>query len=339
MDRLTKYLLKENYHQNLFRQQEISKLTASIKYLWINVVIYILITGIEYWLAIIGHSQALRADALNNLSGVISTGVLIIGLREATNIDDDDIIGKHLPVQGVRSQNTLQLSRFRLETIFTLLTSFIMVLISLQIIISGITGLFHLENNVTPNLLSAVGAFVATLMMLVVYFINLRFGKKLENASLLAASKDSLGDVVTSLGTMITVLVFFFLHLNWLDSTVSIAIGLFILWQGLQVFQECTLNLADYVDPQLEADMKKTVETVKHVHQVMDLSSRYSGNLLIVDIFIMVNPNASVWEIYNVNEKIENRLHQKFNTYDVTITVIPDPTELKKKQAKKGPSI
>lgn len=151
MNRLTKYLLKESKHQNFERQKEIDKLRSAIKYLWINVSIYILITAVEYWLAVIGNSQALRADALNNLSGVISSGVLIIGLREATNVNDDDIIGRHLPTQSVRSKDSLQLSRFRLETVFTLVTSFIILLIALQIIVTGIIGLFHLESKTAPK--------------------------------------------------------------------------------------------------------------------------------------------------------------------------------------------
>ncbi|WP_300561371.1 cation diffusion facilitator family transporter [Companilactobacillus sp.] len=330
MNRLTKYLLRETHHQTIERQKEIDKLQSAIKYLWINVSIYILITIIEYWLSIIGNSQALKADALNNLSGVISTGVLIFGLWEATNVNDDDIIGKQLPIKSVRSKDTLQLSRFRLETVFTLVTSFIILLISLQIIITGIIGLFHLEDKSSPNLMSALGAGIATVMMFGVFYINRHYGKKIGNASLMAASKDSLGDVVTSLGTTITVLISFFLNLAWLDGAVSVVIGGFILWQGLQIFQESTLNLADYVDPKLESQLKAEVEQFKKVHKVVDLRSRYNGNLLIVDIFIMVDPKATAMEIYHTNEKIERKLHKNFDVFDVTVTIIPDPDDLKK---------
>ncbi|AKP67191.1 cation diffusion facilitator family transporter [Companilactobacillus ginsenosidimutans] len=329
MDKLNKYLLREDHHQKVERQREVDKLTAAIKYLWINIGIYILITVVEYWLSVIGDSVALRADALNNLSGVISTGVLIIGLREATNINDDDIIGRDLPAKSVRSQDSMQLSRFRLETVFTLITSFIIVLIGLQIIVTGGTGLFHLKGKAAPNLISALGAGIATVMMFGVYYINHHYGKKLGNGSLLAASKDSLGDVVTSLGTMITVLVSYALHLAWIDSAVSIVIGVFILWQGIQIFQESTLNLADYVDPVLELQMKEAAEKFKKVHRVVDLRSRYNGNILLVDMFIMVDPKATAMEIYSTNEKIERKLHKDFNVFDVTITIIPDPESLK----------
>jgi cation diffusion facilitator family transporter len=329
MDKLTKYLLKETHHQNIIRQQEIDTLKSAIKYLWINILIYLLITVVEYWLSIIGQSQALRADALNNLSGIISTGFLIVGLHEATNVNDDDIIGRHLPTKNVRSADALQMSRFRLETVFTLVTSFIIVLISFQIIITGIIGLFHLNDQGNPNLYSALGAGLATVMMLIVWLINKYTGNKLSNASLLAASKDSLGDVVTSFGTMITVLLSSFLDIPWLDSTVSVLIGFFILWQGLQIFQESTLNLIDYVDPKLEQNMKDAVAKTKGVHGILDLRSRYNGNILLVDLIIKVDPKADAMSIYHTNEKIERKLHKDFNVFDVTITIVPDPTDLK----------
>ena len=161
-------------------------------------------------------------------------------------------------------------------------------------------------------------------MMLIVWYSNRHNGKKLNSTSLLAAAKDSLGDVITSLGTMITVLLSYFLKLPWIDSVVSIAIGIFILWSGLMIFQECTLNLADYVDPDLEHKMKDSVEKIKDVHEVIDLRSRYNGNIFIVDIFIMVDPNKTALELYDLDERIENKLRKKFNVFDTTITVVPD---------------
>src|SRR5699024_1304331 len=99
-----------------------------------------------------------------------------------------------------------------------------------------------------PNPISALGASIATVLMLIVWFINYHNGKKLKNASLQAAAKDSLGDVVTSFSTMIAVLISIALKVAFLDSAVSIVIGIFILWQGVVICPEAALNLIDYVD-------------------------------------------------------------------------------------------
>ncbi|WP_278553470.1 cation diffusion facilitator family transporter [Companilactobacillus farciminis] len=330
MKKINDYFSKESHLQRSLREKEINKLNYSIRFLYINVFIYILITIVEYWLAKIGNSQALRADALNNLSGVISTGVLILGIKEATNVDDDDILGRDLPKENIRSKNSLQLSRFRLETVFTLMTSFIIILIAIQIVYSGIKGLMNLSNFESPNFVSAIGASIATILMLVVWYLNYHNGKKLKNASLQAAAKDSLGDVVTSFSTMITVLLSMALKVAFLDSAVSIVIGIFILWQGIVIFQESSLNLIDYVDPELEKDMRQDIGNIEEVRDVVDLTSRYNGNMLIVDIFVKVAAEDTAMSIYQLNKKIKEELYQKYDVYDVTLTTIPDLEEFDK---------
>ena len=330
MKKINDYFSKESHLQRSLREKEIKKLNYSIIFLYINVFIYILITIVEYWLAKMGNSQALRADALNNLSGVISTGVLILGIKEATNVDDDDILGRDLPKENIRSKNSLQLSRFRLETVFTLMTSFIIILIAIQIVYSGIKGLMNLSNVESPNFVSAIGASIATVLMLVVWYLNYHNGKKLKNASLQAAAKDSLGDVVTSFSTMITVLLSMALKVAFLDSAVSIVIGIFILWQGIVIFQESSLNLIDYVDPELEKDMRQDIGNIEEVRDVVDLTSRYNGNMLIVDIFVKVAAEDTAMSIYQLNKKIKEELYQKYDVYDVTLTTIPDLEEFDK---------
>ncbi|KRK92838.1 cation diffusion facilitator family transporter [Companilactobacillus futsaii] len=323
MKKFEDYFSKESNLQRSLQEKEINKLKHSTKFLYINIFIYILITIIEYWLAKVGNSQALRADALNNLSGVLSTGVLIFGIKEATDVDDDDILGRDLPKESIRSKNSLQLSRFRLETVFTLVTSLIIILIAIQIIYSGIKGLLNLSILERPNLVSAIGASIATVLMLVVWYINYHNGKKLNNSSLQAAAKDSIGDVATSFSTMITVLISIALKISFLDSVVSVVIGLFILWQGIVIFQEAALNLIDYVDPVLEKSMRNDINSFEEVLDVVDLSSRYNGNMLIVDIIIKVDAEDTAMLIYQLKGKIKDKLYQKYDVYDVTLTTVP----------------
>ncbi len=323
MKKFEDYFSKESNLQRSLQEKEINKLKHSTKFLYINIFIYILITIIEYWLAKVGNSQALRADALNNLSGVLSTGVLIFGIKEATDVDDDDILGRDLPKESIRSKNSLQLSRFRLETVFTLVTSLIIILIAIQIIYSGIKGLLNLSILERPNLVSAIGASIAIVLMLVVWYINYHNGKKLNNSSLQAAAKDSIGDVATSFSTMITVLISIALKISFLDSVVSVVIGLFILWQGIVIFQEAALNLIDYVDPVLEKSMRNDINSFEEVLDVVDLSSRYNGNMLIVDIIIKVDAEDTAMLIYQLKGKIKDKLYQKYDVYDVTLTTVP----------------
>lgn len=320
--------MKENRLQSEATDKEIKRLKTSVKYLWINIFIYLAITGIEYFLSIIGHSQSLRADAFNNLSGVISTALLIFGIYEATNVDDDDFVGTPLP-KYLRGKTDIQLSRFRLEAVFTLVTSFVIIVISGQIIIQGTISLFTSKSAIHPNTYSIIGAAIASVMMIFVWMINKSYGKKLSNSSLLAAAKDSLGDLVTSVGTLLTLLGTVFLKIQWLDDTVSIAIGLFILWSGLQIFQESTLSLTDYFDPKLEDKMSNFVSKINGVKKVLKIKGKQNGNITTVNITIMVDPKMNAVDIYLLDERIEEQLRVSFNIFDVHIQIVPDPSSVK----------
>ncbi|GAX01575.1 cation diffusion facilitator family transporter [Secundilactobacillus silagei] len=327
MNNLAQYLKREHTHLSEIEAAEIKRLQRALKSLWVNIGIYLAITAIEYWLASIGHSQALRADAMNNLSGVMSTFFLIVGLHTATDSDDHFLVGKRIPLLNGRNDERMQLSRFRMETIFTLITSFIIIFISGQIIYQSLHALLTAGISHHPNIYSAYGAGTATVLMAVVWWWNWHNGKRLKSSVLMAASKDSMGDVATSFGTLVTVLAAFLFDIPWLDSTVSIIIGLFVLWSGLVIFQESTLNLADYVDPDLENRIKKAVLNFSEVHQVREFRSRYIGDVLVVEMLIMVDPDMDVMRLYELTERIEKRLEKQFQIVDVVTQAVPDPGE------------
>lgn len=168
-----------NDEQSNAQKAALIKVTTALRHLWVNVGAYLLIFIIEYYLAQFGHSAVLKADAFNNLSGIISTLLLILGLRAATHTDSKDISGMLANDNTKLAQKRLALSwlsRFRFQTIFTLVTSVIMVIISLQIILSGVNHLRMTDLTNTPQPVTVVGALVASVVMLVVWYFNRRIG-------------------------------------------------------------------------------------------------------------------------------------------------------------------
>ena len=131
---------------------ELAKIRAAQRHLVYNVVAYLVISIIEYWLAAISRSQTLRADAFNNLSGIISTVLLMIGLHIAQDVDDDDIIGAKLPAGNYQdhmgSDQRVQFVRWRYETIFSLVTAVVMIAIALSVFIDGIKALLNPSSRV-----------------------------------------------------------------------------------------------------------------------------------------------------------------------------------------------
>jgi cation diffusion facilitator family transporter len=303
--------------------EELQKLHSAQHHLWFNVAAYLVISVVEFYLAMIGHSQTLRADALNNLSGIISAVLLLIGIFIARDIDDDDLMGEPLPEDSQQNGQRLQLTRFHYETVFTLITGLIMIAISLNIMFSGLKSLLNQNSQAVPQPITMLGAGVAMVIMLVVWYQNLRAGRKLHNAALTAAAQDSLSDAMTSLGTLVAIGGALWFKLAWLDGAASIVVGLFILVSGIKIFRESSLNLADYFDPEVEGQFKQSIEEFPEVKEVEELNAHYNGNVVTLDIIIGVDPHMEVRDSYLLGERIESKMRRQFGIVDTDVMAVP----------------
>ena len=137
---------------------------------------------------------------------------------------------------------------------------------------------------------------IASVIMLIVWYMNRRTGHRLSNAALLASAQDSLSDAFTSIGTMVAIAGALLFHLTWLDGVTSIVVGFFILYSGLKIFFETSLNLADYFDPKAEKQYHDAILKVKKVKGIVELKAHYNGNVVSLDATLIVNGKMTVLE-------------------------------------------
>lgn len=290
-----------------------------------NVSMYFLIFIIEYYLAIKSHAEVLKADAFNNLSGVVSTFLLIVGIHIASDRDETRLIG--FPVSDQHEPNNqkrVRLSRYRFETIFTLVTAILMIEIAINIIGNGIHNLLNVNKQVIPNPIGILGALISVIIISIIYVINYTSGKKTNNAALLASAQDSLGDILTSIGTAISIFVMWKFTLRWVDSVASIIIGGFILFSGFKIFLESSLNLVDYFNPQKEQQYKQVILNNDEIKTVQSITAHYDGNLITVEAEVTVDENITIKESFLLAEQLEQVLSDKCNVFDTKIIFYPE---------------
>lgn len=332
MSRIKKHLQREYEDWEKVQRKQNKQLSFASKNLGINIGAYLLISIIEFILSFQSHSQTLRADAFNNLSGIVSTLLLMIGIHIAQDIDDDDIVGAPLPKYSLKQRGNdqrIQFTRYRYETVFTLVTGVIMITIAISVIFSGIKGLLNADTRIVPKSSALIGAIIASVIMLLVYLQNRRMGRKLKSAALTAASQDSLSDALTSIGTLISTAGALLFQITWLDGITSIIVGVFILYSGFKIFMETSLNLVDYFDPELEKQYRQVISSIEGVAHISELKAHYNGNFITLDIVIMVNGYISVLEGYRISEEIEKVMRKRFGIIDTDVAFIPDPSSIK----------
>lgn len=323
---IDKHIRQEFEEWEQIQQRELGKLRAAKRHLMVNIGAYLSISVLEGILSSISGSQTLRADAFNNLSGIISTVLLIIGLHIASDIDDDDIAGIPMPkISRKRTGNDqrIQFTRWRYETIFTLVTGIIMTGIAAGVITGGIKALLTPERRIVPQPGALIGAAAATVIMILVWLYNKRAGIRLKNAALTASAKDSLSDALTSTGSLLSIGGALAFNITWLDGAASVVVGIYILYSGLCIFTDSSLNLADYFDPKAEGQFREFIAGLPGIIEVDELKAHYNGNLVTLDVVVIVDGSMSVLDSYRLGERIEALMMNNFGIIDTDVSFIP----------------
>ncbi|QNK56239.1 cation diffusion facilitator family transporter [Paenibacillus sp. PAMC21692] len=272
---------------------------------WVSIGAYLALTALKlgagYWYI----SGALVADGFNNLTDIVASVAVLIGLRISQKPPDKDHPYGH----------------FRAETIAALVASFIMASVGLQVLITAGQSLFE-GHEETPNLITAWVALFSAVCMGAVYMYNSRLAKRINNMALLAASKDNLSDALVSIGAAVGIIASQF-GMPWMDPVAAIAVGLIICKTAWGIFYSSTHALTDGFDEKELHTLRTTIARTKGVQTIKDIKARIHGSNVLVDVIVQVDPELTLIESHRICDEIEHRLGRKHNILSVHVHVEP----------------
>ncbi|MCU6712200.1 cation diffusion facilitator family transporter [Paenibacillus sp. J5C_2022] len=282
---------------------------------WVSICAYLVLSvlklGAGYWFL----SGALVADGYNNLTDIIASVAVLIGLRISQKPPDKDHPYGH----------------FRAETIAALVASFIMATVGVQVLISAGKSLMEGTRH-TPDMITAWIALLSAAAMGGVYVYNSRLARRINNSALMAASKDNLSDALVSIGAAVGIIGAQF-GLPWLDPVAAIAVGIIICKTAWGIFYSSTHALTDGFDEKELRTLQATIERTKGVHAIKDIKARVHGSNVLVDVIVQVDPELSLIESHRISDDIERRMGRKHNIMSVHVHVEPLDGHLKLPQS------
>lgn len=265
--------------------------------IYLSIVTYVIISNAKLLVGSNFDSDAVFADGLNNFTDSFASIALLVGM----------ILSQRPADQNHRY------GHYKIETITTLIMSFVIFYIGITVTIDSTTALIN-QAYAAPTPINAVVGLSSGVIMSGVYWYNNRLGNKLNSPSLKASAKDNLSDALTSFATALSV----FLSrtgILWLDGAMAIVVGLIIIKSGYDIFKESAFSLSDGF-PQEDLDnYRKIVLMVPGVRAVSDIRGRNYGANIYIDITILVDPEISVQAGHAITEKVESALQK---TEDVT---------------------
>lgn len=293
------------------RVKYFSHLKQSRKVAYFNLFVFIFLFVIELLIALSSHSKALLAASFNNLSSVIISLGIIIGLRTA--LKD--------PSYSHRK------GYHQFETLGNLFSSFVMFLMSAYIVFEGSKGVISSLNQASTqqDVLPVLIAFLAGGIMLVVYLINQKYYKKIESNSINTLMKDALSDTVMNLGTGLGILVAIKISPVF-DCLTATILGGLLCYMAFQVIKDNIFHLSGGFNPQMIQNYYHVIEMIPGVEGIVDITGQMFGDAIAVDVTIEVSREISVWEGSLIAETIEEELTSRFDIFDVDVQVKPKRT-------------
>lgn len=271
----------------------------------ISVSVYLILSILKLVFAQIFHSSSLQADGLNNLSDIIASLSVFIGINIAKKPAD----------------NNHHFGHSKFETIASFITSVLMFYIGIDVLSTSFQRLINRDFPVTDK----KAMYVSIFSMIVLWFTSqyiANLSKKTNSLGLKATATDMKNDFLISFGTLLGT-IFAQFGLPIMDTLISLIVAVIIIISGYDIFKESTFVLSDGFD--LEEIEKYRATILKHpkVHEVSNLRARLNGNKIYVDVTIKIDGNLSVIESHHITEEIETILSYNFQVEDCDVHVEP----------------
>lgn len=257
---------------------------------YLSLITYIILSAAKFITGIQFNSAALQADAFNNMTDILVSIAVLIGLKISLRPAD-----KNHPYGHMKSEN-----------ISTLLVSFIIMFVGLQVVIDNFPKLMDGAHTI-PSPVTLWVSFISGFIMLLVYFYNSRLSKITKSSSLKSAAVDNLSDSMVSFGTGFG-LVFTQIGYPIADPILALILGLLIVYTGFKICKDAIFTLSDGFH---EKDLKFYINDVMRIEGVRDVSSvkgRYHGDSVFLDVTIFVDKNITLDEAHDICDKVEKSL-------------------------------
>ena len=273
---------------------------------WISIGAYVFLSTIKLIFGFIGSSEALKADGFNNLTDIIASIAVLVGLRISQKPPDENHHYGHL----------------RAETIASLLASFIMAVIGLQVLTNAVRAIFAPATE-APSLITAWVAFFSAIVMYGVYRYNLKLSKEIKSSAVRAAAYDNRSDALVSIGAGIGIIGAIF-GAPILDVITAFVVGLIIIKTALDIFKESVITLTDGFDEDEVETLSVLVRRVPGVIALRDFKGRNHGNVMFIDLTVSVAPNLNVVESHWITEEIERKIQKVKKHCVILVHIEPD---------------
>ena len=279
---------------------------ASVVGIFCNVLLF----SVKLAIGLILSSLAVTADAFNNLSDAASSIISFVGVKMAGKPAD----AEHPFGHG------------RIEYIAALIVSFLVFEVGFTFFKSSISKIMHPEE-ITFDPVPFIILILSILVKLWMAFFNNKLGKRIDSKVMLATAADSLGDVITTSATVISIVICHFTSIN-VDAIAGLIVSGIVIWSGVSIAKDTLEPLIGQRVPselyQKITDMVESYEGIVGAHDL--IVHNYGPNRSMATIHAEVPNDVSIEASHEIIDRIERDAKKELN---ILLVIHMDPVEMR----------
>ena len=279
---------------------------ASVVGIFCNVLLF----SVKLAIGLILSSLAVTADAFNNLSDAASSIISFVGVKMAGKPAD----AEHPFGHG------------RIEYIAALIVSFLVIEVGFTFFKSSNSKIMHPEE-ITFDPVPFIILILSILVKLWMAFFNNKLGKRIDSKVMLATAADSLGDVITTSATVISIVICHFTSIN-VDAIAGLIVSGIVIWSGVSIAKDTLEPLIGQRVPselyQKITDMVESYEGIVGAHDL--IVHNYGPNRSMATIHAEVPNDVSIEASHEIIDRIERDAKKELN---ILLVIHMDPVEMR----------
>ncbi|MDD4768597.1 MAG: cation diffusion facilitator family transporter [Eubacteriales bacterium] len=264
----------------------------------VSIVWNVILSVFKLFAGIMAKSNAMVSDSFHSISDVLSTIVVIIGVKIACK----------------ESDNQHQYGHERMECVAAILLAGILCAIGIGIGYAGIVKIIRspAETRNIPGSLALIAAVVSIVVKEGMFWYTCRGAKKIGSGALMADAWHHRSDALSSVGSFAGILGAR-LGFPILDPVASVVISIFIVKASLDIFSDSIGKMVDKAcDEPVVAEIKTVIAAEEDVLAIDKLKTRLFGDKIYVDVEISVNSSATLAEAHAIAHRIHDAIEGHF---------------------------
>lgn len=269
----------------------------AVKVSIITIIVNAVLAAVKFAAGILGHSGAMISDAVHTVSDVLSTFVVIIGVKLADKEADKEHPYGHE----------------RLECVAAILLSILLGAVGVGIGLSAVEKLTGAkEVTAVPSMLALWAAVLSVLVKEGMFWYTRAAAKKVNSGALMADAWHHRSDALSSVGAFVGML-FARLGFPMMDPLAEAIICLCILKAALDIFRDGLNKMVDRsCAPETERAICDIAKSVDGVKDIASLKTRLFGAKMYVDMEILVDGNLPLKDAHAIADTVHDTIEDTF---------------------------